>query len=378
MSLSIKKILLMLVIAFCLGGNSVFAADNVLQAVQITGVNDSYNIVLKSDDIAEVKKTVQAPNKLVLLLKGIRASKTINTIYNNTASIDSVVVEPSGDEQVKILIQGANVGTAQVQFDSLKTPLGILGNSNNQAQNKSNSEITLSGPVSSFRPVYNQNDAEEEDSSMFGSGLTVLKSAKNALGGEKIGWVVTFGLLVMLIMSGMKLIKGKDNEIRIGLSQSLQDREIDLYQNSGMANLQNMTGSLTAPNAAQQNTVASAQRNISNSNYGLRSYQNGSRSPYATPEIQRPRVPAAPAPKPSTAGQFVRNAAVASQEKQPIQNMMQNTIQKAAAPAASRTTNIDSMKFLESMTKIYEKNGRTDLAQGLKSNIKKAQSSARG
>ena len=31
---------------------------------------------------------------------------------------------------------------------------------------------------------------------------------------------------------------------------------------------------------------------------------------------------------------------------------------------------IDSMKFLESMTKIYAKNGRLDLAEGLKSNIK--------
>ncbi len=50
--------------------------------------------------------------------------------------------------------------------------------------------------------------------------------------------------------------------------------------------------------------------------------------------------------------------------------MMQNTIQKTAA--APKTTNIDSMKFLESMTKIYEKNGRTDLAQGLKSNMQKA------
>ena len=45
-----------------------------------------------------------------------------------------------------------------------------------------------------------------------------------------------------------------------------------------------------------------------------------------------------------------------------------------AAPAAVRpkTTNMDSIKFLESMTKIYEKNGRSDLAQGLKANMKKA------
>ena len=38
-------------------------------------------------------------------------------------------------------------------------------------------------------------------------------------------------------------------------------------------------------------------------------------------------------------------------------------------------SDLDSMKFLESITKIYEKNGRTDLAKGLKDNLRKAQMS---
>ena len=49
----------------------------------------------------------------------------------------------------------------------------------------------------------------------------------------------------------------------------------------------------------------------------------------------------------------------------PIQNST-NTVAKAS--------NIDSMKFLESMTKIYEKNGRADLAQGIKAGMLKAKS----
>ena len=49
----------------------------------------------------------------------------------------------------------------------------------------------------------------------------------------------------------------------------------------------------------------------------------------------------------------------------PVQNM--------SAPVA-KASNIDSMKFLESMTQIYEKNGRTDLAQGLKAGMLKAKS----
>ena len=34
---------------------------------------------------------------------------------------------------------------------------------------------------------------------------------------------------------------------------------------------------------------------------------------------------------------------------------------------------LDSMKFLESITKIYENSGRSDLAKGLKENLRKAQ-----
>ena len=87
-----KVFLFTLVAGICFTGKA-FASDNVLQAIQIDGAKDSYNVILKSDDTAEVKKTIQAPNKMVINLKGIRASKTINTIYNNTSSVDSVVVE---------------------------------------------------------------------------------------------------------------------------------------------------------------------------------------------------------------------------------------------------------------------------------------------
>ena len=62
---------------------SVNASDNVLQTIEIVPVKDTYNIVLVSDKAVDVRKTVQASNKITLNLKDIRASKTVNTIYNN-------------------------------------------------------------------------------------------------------------------------------------------------------------------------------------------------------------------------------------------------------------------------------------------------------
>lgn len=346
-------------------GNKVLASDNVLQAIQVNGVKDSYNIILKSDDVAELKKTVQAPNKMIINLKGIRASKTINTIYNNTSSVDSVVVEPINDDTVKILIQGQNVANAEVNFDTLKTPLGVLGNS--QTQSKPSSEVVLSNPMSSYKPVYDDSTDDEDAGFSFAAFLTRLLKSK------KIGGLLTCAGIALLVTSGLKTIKGKDNEIRVGLTQSLnpqlnQQREIDLYR--GGLNLGGRYAGVNAEVSDEMSNVSPSSvglsPSMSNANYGVRAYQQGTRSPYVSSEIQRPR-PAAAAAKPAINAQQMANIA--------LKSAMQATMPKATATATSarpKPSNIDSMKFLESMTKIYEKNGRSDLAQGLKTNMKKA------
>lgn len=376
-------IFLTLVIGFSvIGSLKAFASDNVLQAVQIDGVKDSYNIVLRSDDTAELKKTVQAPNKMILTLKGIRASKSINTIYNNTANVDSVVVEPIGENEIKILIQADNVDKAEINFDTLKTPLGVLGSSNKE-NNKD--ELVLSKPVQSYRPVYD-NSLDEEDASGLSGILSnpIIKKVKKALKNDKISWTITIGLFSIMLLSGIKAIKGKDNEIKVGLSQSLKERELDLYRANASAQLQNglngglpvgMQGNYGMANAAPQNVASTTP--IAGANYGLKAYQNGARSPYVSSEVQRPRPSVAPTPAPSKASyQNLQQAARPAQQMQktvqsPIQGRTSMATQNRTA-ARPKTTNIDSMKFLESMTKIYEKNGRSDLAQGLKTNMKKA------
>ena len=72
---------------------------------------------------------------------------------------------------------------------------------------------------------------------------------------------------------------------------------------------------------------------------------------------------------------------------QPAQNRVETNVARLSNVATKRTSrpmstvnpyinketsNVDSKKFLEAMTKIYEKNGRADLAQGLRNNINKA------
>lgn len=353
------KVLFLVIASICVN-SKVLASDNVLQAIQVNGVKDSYNIVLKSDDVAELKKTVQAPNKMIINLKGIRASKTINTIYNNTSSVDSVVVEPINDDTVKILIQGQNVANAEVNFDTLKTPLGVLGNTS--TQNKPSSEVVLSNPMSSYKPVYDNSMDEEDTGFSFATFVTRLLKSK------KIGGLLTCAGIALLVVSGLKTIKGKDSEIRVGLTQSLnpqlnQQREIDLYR--GGLNLGGRYNGINAEISDEVPSITPSSVGISpQTNYGMKAYQQGTKSPYITSEIQRPR-PAAT--KPAVNSQQMANIA--------LKSAMQATMPKPAPTSTStrpKPSNIDSMKFLESMTKIYEKNGRSDLAQGLKTNMKKA------
>ena len=78
--------------------------------------------------------------------------------------------------------------------------------------------------------------------------------------------------------------------------------------------------------------------------------------------------------------QTMKNKPVESRVSAPIKakspslaaaNTKQTRALSKQTPAES--SDLDSMKFLESITKIYEKNGRSDLAKGLKDNLRKAQ-----
>ena len=62
-----KRVLLLLGITFSI--SAVFANENVLQSIEIEPVKDTYNIVLVSDRAVDVKKTVQASNKILLTIK---------------------------------------------------------------------------------------------------------------------------------------------------------------------------------------------------------------------------------------------------------------------------------------------------------------------
>ena len=132
-----KRVLLVLALLFTSLG--VFASENVLQSIEIEPVKDTYNIVLVSDKAVDVKKTVQASNKITLTMKDIRASKTLNTVYNNVSNVDTVMVEPAGNG-ISIFFQAENASAATVTFDALiaNAPVSPI---------KTSKSLTLNNPI---------------------------------------------------------------------------------------------------------------------------------------------------------------------------------------------------------------------------------------
>lgn len=393
-----KKLLLLLVI-ICFSNVCVQAAtDNVLQSIQIDTFKDTYNIILKSDEKPEAKRVINDENKIMLTLKGVRVSQELNTVYNAT-NIDSVTVEPAGNDTVNVLIQAQNASHANLIFDTLDTPLGVLrAQDNKKAEEpkqvkKHKKKIVLSHPVRDYRPVFEEDDedAMSLDSLMSSEYASSVISMFKDDGITNAITILLIGLIILCTVRLFRRNSGKEENMKVGLTQSLnlRDREMGLMQDM-MSNQQQYQAQQQMQQAPQpQPAVIRPEMN-----YGIRSYQNANKTPYQQ---------ATRSPYMSTDIKF--NNQSLQQKMQEIRNnvqqqtaSIQNLQEKAPAQVASaplranrttqagmqqrpissssrmttpqqRVTNMDSMKFLDSMAKIYEKNGRSDLAQGLKAKI---------
>jgi len=358
-SVFMKRIMLLFGIAFSI--LSAYADENVLQTIEIEPVKDTYNIVLVSDRAVDVKKTVQASNKINLTLKDIRASKTINTIYNNVSNVDTVMVEQQGNG-VNIFFQAENAEAATVTFDAL-TPTAVpVKTAKTEA-----TQLKLNNPIESYAPIYNEDFQTAKTSKLYDklkakSAIVDIKDGLDeATNGDTANKFISFGLLTLLVVAVSRLFKKKEPEMQIGLSQQF-----------GATNAGGYNGMEFGMQPAYQ--TAAAQRPFTTVNYGLNAYKNGNKNPYETApmEFHNPKLK-------NYAQQLPQEPVVQTVMTKP--KVQAATTVKAApkgmttpintAPVNQSNPNIDNLKFLESMTAIYEKSGRHDLARGLQASLSK-------
>jgi len=354
-----KRLLLLFGFMFML--TPAFAQENVLQTIEITPVKDTYNIVLVADKAVDVKKVVNEPNKITLNLKDIRASKNLNTVYNNVSGVDTVMVEPQG-KGISIFFQAENAEAATVSFDTLTTPVI------NPVQSKKN--LKLSNPIESYAPIYREEVQPERTNAL----LNMIKSRqampKDSLDEETstsdtANKFISFGVIILAIVGAMKLFRRKESSVKIGLQQPLSAKN-DMYRGlSGLSPISQMSMTPEKP--------------FTTVNYGLNAYQKEDRNPYETSPMQfhNPRFAA-----------YNNNVSMPQMQQMPQSPLPQMNVrpqavqynQQQTATITKPTTdvavnqgnpNVDNLRFLESMTEIYEKSGRHDLARGLKASLSK-------
>ena len=331
---------------------AVSAEENVLQSIEIVPVKDTYNIVLVSDKAVDVKKTVKAPNQITLNMKDIRASKTLNTVYNNVSNVDTVMVEPAGNNGISIFFQAENAAGASVSFDSLAPAM---------PKKTETQSVTLNNPIESYAPIYKEDMSQAKTSSLFQrlQKSSAVEGIKDSVDEDTVfdtaNKAVSFGLVGLLAFAVIRLFKRKEPDMKIGLSQSLTDREIEMYKGA-----QQIGSSYVAP-----------EKPFTTVNYGLNAYQRENRNPYETEApIHNPRLRNFVNPM---AQQNVQTMSQPQRQATAVkQAVRKNTTPVNTAPVNQSNPNIDNLKFLESMTAIYEKSGRHDLAQGLKASLSKS------
>ena len=157
---------------------SAFAADNYLHTVILEGTDDGSNIILKSDSLPQVKKTLKGSDNLILDVKGISVSSAVNAIYKSSADINSLVVENVADNELKIYIAAKDIARSTIM-----------------AQMPDNTPVILS----------------------------------ERFPAEKVLW--TFAVLIILALAVKSAKAITDYENSLVIKKDIKDREIELYRN---------------------------------------------------------------------------------------------------------------------------------------------------
>lgn len=119
-----KKFLLTLIL---FSGISVFASENYLNSVVVSQNDGKTSIILRSDEIAKVKKEVETADKIVVTLKGITQSPNINTLYKNIQDVNGLVIQSEGNNELKIYVEAPNISKADIVFETPNSaPIAVV------------------------------------------------------------------------------------------------------------------------------------------------------------------------------------------------------------------------------------------------------------
>ncbi len=433
---------LFLILFFILFNTTNVFAQNILNGIEIDSNSGGHQIILNTKESVQVIKNIQDSNVLHLDIKDIIASNTLSTVFNNALDITNVIVKPLSKNSLRITIEGENISKAGIVIN----PLVIQDNT-----------LTLNKPISEYSNLFQdaKNTLLQKNDSLsyyfgfisnklnsFGISLVNFKNFIRSFSSSFNFDIFTYiGLFILVIVVGNKILNSKEEEISVGLSQSLKSNSSGNHLHSlNNLNLDSKNRDILKNRSRSKllDTDIDSSKRLLNANVGLNAYKMSQKNPYMTASIQKNnpdltqnnldsinynqknlnnqqvtnrqrdhfnskaaqknKMPFLNEQKSS----FLSNNKVISENKNfkdnsyisssitpqqhnmqsdiqnnrkkqfnlPLENRQLNAADKKNNVSSSKT--IDTVKFLESMSKIYEKNGRVDLANELKSNLKRA------
>lgn len=392
----------------------VFASDNnIIQAVTISKAKDSadsYELSVDSTKQVPYKTVQDVDGSIYFELKNSNVANDIDTFYDDVKDIDNVIVKQTDRNRVRIYVKGKNAQNTELTFSN-----AILENNKEK--------IVLNRPMGDYQPTnYNDLENSEDDLQAWydnSFNLThLIRALFTTLKDTGLGVVLLFLALTssaVLIAKTLSSKLSQDKEQLIGLNstkfhnditfdhilpqtQKRHDEMMDeekrqetlkiaqaqlakaheKYQNY----LQEKYKNATFPNKPKSIGMDAVKKGIA-----LSQYQKSTKNPYSDQEVIKMdeikqdyskddfKIP--PRPDVQQFSQFknqISNSAQVSKRVAAKPDFTTSTV--ASSPYIQRKTGNaakkeGSMKFLESVTRIYEESGRKDLANGLKNTMSK-------
>ncbi len=362
------KRLFLALTAFLLLCLSSAAQESLITSVTISkpkDLNGAYQLTVKADKPVEYKEKAQNADSVYFDLKNALTVDNLDTIYDNVSGVDALIVQQLENSKVRIYVNGINTSNTRLVFETKQA-------TGSNAKN----EIIINRPIREYRPTNDINEIAGENIDWDDNSFNPehLFSSFFGLFGEKTDLTLVVCIVLLAacaIISKKVFAKVKlQEEPLIGLSSAYKNdrseiregalnavyKQVGVPNNSHVAPKNQSLKYADIPNLKQRQNYR-VPANPIRQNYALNAYQNSQKNPYVSRGLQNKTVQ---------------------------QVSYQKRIQKPSSEFATKVqrqdqqqkkgANIENIKFLESVTKIYEQSGRVDLAQGLREGINRRKS----
>ncbi len=397
-----KKLFNLLIVVFALITiTPAMAEDNIISSVVISKSKSNpngYELNIDSTKNVDYKMETDDDGSIYFDLKNSVLADDAGTVYDDVTNIDNVVVRQMDKNKVRIYVKGKNVENTELVF------MNSLFDTNKQSK-----KIVINRPVNEYKSTsgYNDDDLEsqEEIQEWNDNSFNFYHFASETLSGAKesaLGIILIVASIFVFVFITIRTITSKisqDQEPLIGLNNTKTNLEDDIYSNT-ISKIQNKEinfNDITTRNQVIKNAQLELERahnkyqeylkNKYNNNpiktkalgtdalkktIALNQYKKNEKNPYLDQQVI----------KMDTINSYNKGNTQSFIPPRPkIQGSNLNTspyIQKPSpkvsyTPKQNIKNNSGSLKFLESVSKIYEQSGREDLAIGLKKSITKSQ-----